>query len=298
MEPAETPASTTPASQARRKLWSRPCSRHSASRFATLPPPTQTASCSSSRPVMSSLLGMLKRFRCDTVMPCARPAASSHAWKYRWSPPAVPTWHSLGARPVTPETSMACSTSALNSTSVRLPRRRPPEVARMVGVSAGMAEQPTRARWRALPRRSGRQPVPGDRLREDLGELALCVVGVRLEVLAHPLPRRDGVVPEDRRVDLVVIPEDGCPAVAGIVDPDRRAVEDAEHGAHHVAENHVARRPGDDVVEAPAAVAERIQIAGVLAHPRDAAGQFGKRLRVDALGREPAQHRFQYRSGL
>src|SRR5947207_440997 len=140
-------------------------------------------------------------------MPCARPASLSQAWNQRWSPPAVPAWHSLGARPVTPDSSMACSTSGLNSTSVRRPRRRPPEVARMVGVSAGMAEKPTRA-LAVIGRRSGQQAVPGDRLREDLGELALCVVCVRLDVLAHPLPGPTGVVPGDRRVDLLVSKED------------------------------------------------------------------------------------------
>src|SRR5207248_2022516 len=153
MEPAETPASTTPASQARRRLWSRPCSRHRASRFATLPPPTQTTSCASSRPVMSSVLGMEKRFRWDTVMPCAWPA---------------------GGRP--------------------------------------------RRSWRQGTARlaSGQQPVPGDGLGEDLGELALYVACVRLDVLAHPVPGPGRVVPGDRRVDLLVGPQDGGLAVAGV----------------------------------------------------------------------------------
>ena len=59
-------------------------------------------------------------------------------------------------------------------------------------------------------------------------------------MLAHPLPRRVGIVPGDRRVDLLVGLEDGGVAVAGVVDPDRRAVEDAEHGVHDVGEQDVA----------------------------------------------------------
>ena len=46
-EPAETPPSTTPASHTSRKISSRPCTRQTASRLATLPPPTQTTSCAS-----------------------------------------------------------------------------------------------------------------------------------------------------------------------------------------------------------------------------------------------------------
>src|SRR5499427_8701207 len=149
---------------------------------------------------MSAVLGIENRLRCDTVMPCACPAALSQPWNQRWSPLAVPTQHSRGARPVTPDSSMACSTSALNSTSVQLPRRRPPEVARIVGDSAGMAGEPTPS---GVLLASAGEPVPGDRLVQDLGEPALRVARVRLDMLAHALPRRGRIVPGDRRVDLL-----------------------------------------------------------------------------------------------
>ncbi len=43
-DPADTPPRTTPASHASRMITSRPWTRHTASRFATLPPPTQITS--------------------------------------------------------------------------------------------------------------------------------------------------------------------------------------------------------------------------------------------------------------
>ena len=60
-EPALTPASTTPALQARRRISSRPCTRHTASRLATEPPITQTTSWPRTVPSTSSTFGIGKR---------------------------------------------------------------------------------------------------------------------------------------------------------------------------------------------------------------------------------------------
>ena len=57
-EPAETPPSTTPACHTSRKISSRPCTRHTASRLATLPPPTQTTSCASRCARRSATVGI------------------------------------------------------------------------------------------------------------------------------------------------------------------------------------------------------------------------------------------------
>ena len=57
-----------------------------------------------------------------------------------------------GARPVTPASSTAKWTSGANSQRTRRPKRRPPEVARMVGESAGTSRQRNdRGRPRARP---------------------------------------------------------------------------------------------------------------------------------------------------
>src|SRR4051794_26255213 len=53
------------------------------------------------------------------------------------SPRAVARKQTRGARPATPARSMAWSVSGANSQRTRAPGRRPPEVARMVGLSAG-----------------------------------------------------------------------------------------------------------------------------------------------------------------
>ena len=62
-EPAETPPSTTPASHTSRKISSRPCTRQTASRLATLPPPTQTTSCASRCARTSGTFGIGNRLR-------------------------------------------------------------------------------------------------------------------------------------------------------------------------------------------------------------------------------------------
>ena len=65
-DPAEIPVSTgTAASQAERRAVSYPCSRHKASSPATLPPITQTTSCSRRCPAGSGTFGMPKHVRWD-----------------------------------------------------------------------------------------------------------------------------------------------------------------------------------------------------------------------------------------
>jgi hypothetical protein len=61
MDPAETPVSTTPDSQASRNTPSSPCNRHIASNPATLPPQTQTTSWLSRCSRRSATLGSEKR---------------------------------------------------------------------------------------------------------------------------------------------------------------------------------------------------------------------------------------------
>ncbi len=58
IEPAETPVRTTPACHASRITPSRPCSRHSASNPATLPPHTQITSWDSRCPARSGMFGI------------------------------------------------------------------------------------------------------------------------------------------------------------------------------------------------------------------------------------------------
>ncbi len=61
--PALTPARTMPASQALRSIRSSPCTRQTATMFATLPPPTNTASWDSSRSSGSATFGIGNRAR-------------------------------------------------------------------------------------------------------------------------------------------------------------------------------------------------------------------------------------------
>ena len=141
IEPAETPASTTPACQACRKISSRPCSRHSASRLATLPPLTQITSCSRTNDAMSATFGMVKSRSGATVTPAARPASVNCASNQAWSPPAVLTRQTRGARPLTPARSIAYISSGPKPKKFRWAGRRPPDVARMVGASAVMCRR-------------------------------------------------------------------------------------------------------------------------------------------------------------
>lgn len=62
-EPADTPPSTTPASHTSRKISSSSCARQTASRLATLPPPTQTTSWASRCARKSGTVGMVNRLR-------------------------------------------------------------------------------------------------------------------------------------------------------------------------------------------------------------------------------------------
>jgi hypothetical protein len=65
IEPADTPLSTTPDCQTSCRIASSPCTRHTATRFATLPPSTQMTSWPNRWPRMSSTLGIGKSCRCD-----------------------------------------------------------------------------------------------------------------------------------------------------------------------------------------------------------------------------------------
>ncbi len=57
IDPAEIPVSTTPACHAACRAASSPCTRHNASRLATLPPNTHTTSCSNKCAVVSATVG-------------------------------------------------------------------------------------------------------------------------------------------------------------------------------------------------------------------------------------------------
>ena len=63
MAPALTPASTTPACQADRRIVSSPCTRQTASMFATLPPPTKIRSWDSRKSAGSVTFGIGNRAR-------------------------------------------------------------------------------------------------------------------------------------------------------------------------------------------------------------------------------------------
>jgi hypothetical protein len=64
--PADEPASTIPACQALRRISSIPCTRQTATMFATLPPPTKITSCDISRSSGSATFGIGNRARCRT----------------------------------------------------------------------------------------------------------------------------------------------------------------------------------------------------------------------------------------
>jgi hypothetical protein len=75
--------------------------------------------------------------------------------------------------------------------------------------------------------------------RQESSRSQVTVCSSRSGNLAHPVPRLAAVAPGDRRVDLLVTAQDGGAAVARVVGPDHRAVEDAEQRVHQVAEQHV-----------------------------------------------------------
>ena len=58
MPPADEPASTMPACQALRRIWSIPCTRHTATMFATEPPPTKMMSCDRRKSSGSATFGI------------------------------------------------------------------------------------------------------------------------------------------------------------------------------------------------------------------------------------------------
>ena len=107
IDPAETPARTTPASQTRRRIASSPCTRHTASRLATDPPLTQTTSWAIRCSSMSPRLGNGNRLRCVRSKPASRAASDMSCWKGRLSPLAVPMWQTLGTAEETPDSSTA-----------------------------------------------------------------------------------------------------------------------------------------------------------------------------------------------
>ena len=78
-----------------------------ASRPATLPPDTQTTSCSSRCAVTSSTLGIGNVTRCVECTPRSIAASWNAAMLTALSPSAVSRKQILGARPVTPESSIA-----------------------------------------------------------------------------------------------------------------------------------------------------------------------------------------------
>ena len=99
IDPADTPISTTPASQAARMAWSTPCSRHSASKLATLPPITHTTSWASRCPVMSGTLGSANRARWLGRQPARPNAEYSAVSESGASPTAVATMQTRGLSP-------------------------------------------------------------------------------------------------------------------------------------------------------------------------------------------------------
>lgn len=122
-EPALTPLSTTPASQARRNTASSPWTRHTASRFAAEPPITHTTSCSRTALSMSSMFGIGNRCSGVRSKPATRAASLILDAKCSASPIAVPTYMTRGRRPSTRASSTAWWTSGPNSTRVRSPTR-------------------------------------------------------------------------------------------------------------------------------------------------------------------------------
>lgn len=149
-EPALTPLSSTPDSQAPRTIRSRPWTRHTASRFAAEPLTTHTASCSRTAPSTSSRCGVGTSWSRVRSKPAALAASCIRAVRCSASPVAVPTYITRGLRPWAPDRPTAWCTGAWNDTMVRPPARCPPEGATIVGSEAvHVIPAGGRARWGA-----------------------------------------------------------------------------------------------------------------------------------------------------
>jgi hypothetical protein len=101
--PALTPVSTMPDSQAVRMTGGRPCTRQTASRLATLPPPTKITSCDSSRSAGSATFGIGNRARWVTSHPVELSRARYRSTAAGSSPTAVASRQIRGrGRPARP----------------------------------------------------------------------------------------------------------------------------------------------------------------------------------------------------